>query len=587
MRALPIHAAAVIVLLFSVPAGAKVLLPNGKEAPEPSIGCYGGKPGGLSAIFSCVCKTPNTCNIGKSCPGGSSSCDQGKNGTCESRIWHNVNGDPCIPKNIDTATTSLVPKRDAAVKPETFRPVCGLTFSLLTRGNAMFKNAFGWYNVVKGAKPAIADLHTLVDCKTGPGAKVSFSLLNNAKYKGGDIGFFLATPEDPSSKGSCAKGDCCASVARSAKGEGYIYYSEPKNNPDYNGTSSYLHLLMFNSKIFTHTFYFSWEDTYNGKTTDFSDFVTSVSGLSCSGAGLQCDTGSKGICALGLTKCDAAGKLGCQGAYQVGAEKEKCDGMDNDCDGKIDNGAVCPTNFICFQGACRPKCYDSEFPCQFRFECDKSSGLCIDKQCKGKTCPAGQICRYGKCGSGCSGVICPSGQICQGGLCVDPCQGRACLAGQTCKLGVCLPDCTQCGGVTCPLPLTCDKTSGKCKDPRCTAGCAAGQECKNGKCTGLCDGVVCPGSQKCEIKSGKGYCPPPALGTKKSGDGGVTPQSDSGVSTGDSGTAGADSGGKTNKPFVAEDGCSVSSAPPSDWRTMLPGFLLFGVILLGLARRKQ
>ena len=57
MRALPIHAAAVIVLLFSVPAGAKVLLPNGKEAPEPSIGCYGGKPGGLSAIFSCVCKT--------------------------------------------------------------------------------------------------------------------------------------------------------------------------------------------------------------------------------------------------------------------------------------------------------------------------------------------------------------------------------------------------------------------------------------------------------------------------------------------------------------------------------------------------
>ena len=589
MRASIATLAAAALFMSAAPGAAKVVLPNGKDAPDPDIACYGGKPGGLAPIFACVCKTPGVCNIGKPCPGGSSSCDLGKNGTCESRVWHEQNGNSCIPKYIDTATTSLVPKRDAAIKPETFRPVCGLTFNLLTRGNAMFKNAFGWYNVVPGKKPNAADLHTLVDCQTSAGTSTPFSLLSNTKYKGGDIGFFLATPEDPNSKGTCAKGNCCATVTRAAAGEGYIYYSEPKINPDYSGSSSYIHLLMFNSKIFNHTFYFSWEDTYNGKTTDFSDFVTSVSGLSCSGAGAQCDTGYKGICAMGLTKCDSVGKLGCEGAYKVGAEAEKCDGLDNDCDGKIDNGATCPANHVCYQGACRPKCYDSEFPCQYGYECDKTSGLCIDSACKGKTCPAGQICRFGKCGSGCEGVTCPDDQLCQAGLCVDPCEGRTCGTAQTCMLGVCLPDCTKCGGVTCPLPLTCDTSTGKCKDPRCATACTSGQKCKGGKCVGLCDGVVCPGSKKCEINNGKGYCPPPGIGTKPATDGGVFPTPDSGVAPGvEAGTQpGVDAGGKTNKPFMADDGCEVAGGAAGHWRPLLPGMILFGLFLLGLARRRD
>ena len=67
--------------------------------------------------------------------------------------------------------------QDAQVKPETFRPVCGLTFSLLTRGNAMFKNGFGWYNASPGKKPDPSDLHLLVDCNTADGTKTPFNML--------------------------------------------------------------------------------------------------------------------------------------------------------------------------------------------------------------------------------------------------------------------------------------------------------------------------------------------------------------------------------------------------------------------------
>src|SRR5689334_4682359 len=36
---------------------------------------------------------------------------------------------------------------DAADVPETFNPSCNLTFTLVSRGGASFKNIFGWYNV--------------------------------------------------------------------------------------------------------------------------------------------------------------------------------------------------------------------------------------------------------------------------------------------------------------------------------------------------------------------------------------------------------------------------------------------------------
>jgi len=551
---------------LSATAQAKVKLPGGKVIPDPAITCQSGKPGGLAAVFACSCTAPNICNIGKPCPGGSTSCDPGNNGTCETTIWHKVNDDPCIP----TYRKGLDPVNDATVKPETFQPACGRTFSLITRGNAMFKNGFGWYNVVKGKKPAASDLYTLVDCNTVAGTKTTFDLLKDPRYKGGDVGFFLVTPESLTTAGSCASGGCCASVARATKGEGRIYYSQPTYNPDNTGSGDYVHLLLYTSKIFSHSFYFTWEDTFKGTSTDYSDFVTLVSGISCSGAGAACNTGKQGICGMGVTVCDSVGQLVCQGANT--AQKEQCDGLDNNCNGTVDDNAVCPPNKVCHQGACVPKCTAStEFPCPPQYECDKSTGLCVSKLCKGITCKPGEICLLGKCGDGCSGVVCPPGQFCQVGMCVDPCKGLTCTTGNICKLGVCVPNCTLCGGVTCKLPLACNQTTGDCHDPSCKPACAAGTYCKGGKCVGLCDGVVCPGNMTCV----NGTCPPPGTPTIKS----IT---DSGSTDffswpTDAAAPGADTGSKQDDGFD-DDGCSLGGSQLSlglAWPLLM--LLCFGI----------
>lgn len=51
------------------------------------------------------------------------------------------------------------------------------------------------------------------------------------------------------------------------------------------------------------------------------------------GSGIQCDTALPGICELGSTRC-IAGEFVC--SPQFPAEAEVCDGLDNDCDGDVD-----------------------------------------------------------------------------------------------------------------------------------------------------------------------------------------------------------------------------------------------------------
>jgi Notch-like protein len=63
------------------------------------------------------------------------------------------------------------------------------------------------------------------------------------------------------------------------------------------------------------------------------------------GGGAACITGKLGVCASGTTAC-SGGSITCQQKVQPSAET--CDGLDNDCDGSIDNGnagggAACTT----------------------------------------------------------------------------------------------------------------------------------------------------------------------------------------------------------------------------------------------------
>ncbi|MFO0761123.1 MAG: hypothetical protein U0359_31890, partial [Byssovorax sp.] len=156
--------------LWAPPAAAGPQQPDGAVIPSQP-GCNGGKTTGLAAEFACVCTEPGVCNQGAACPGGSPSCDPGTNGTCETTTWHNVNDNPCIPENL----SGLDPQADAKLVPEVFHPTCPQTFTVITRGTAMFKNAFGWYNAT-GQKPAFADLHLMLDCNAQKGASAVLDL---------------------------------------------------------------------------------------------------------------------------------------------------------------------------------------------------------------------------------------------------------------------------------------------------------------------------------------------------------------------------------------------------------------------------
>jgi hypothetical protein len=69
------------------------------------------------------------------------------------------------------------------------------------------------------------------------------------------------------------------------------------------------------------------------------------------GGGVACDTGKLGVCKAGTISC-VAGVLRCN--QNVPASQEVCNGLDDDCDGQIDNGNPCPSGWVCVSGACQP-----------------------------------------------------------------------------------------------------------------------------------------------------------------------------------------------------------------------------------------
>ena len=112
-------------------------------------------------------------------------------------------------------------REDAAIMPERFLPGCRLTFTLISRGASQFRNIFGWYNVRPGMRPDPADLHVLIPCNATAGNRFELNLRGNPDYRGGEIGFFLRTPQDGTPPNLCP-GACCADLSRG----GYNYFSE-------------------------------------------------------------------------------------------------------------------------------------------------------------------------------------------------------------------------------------------------------------------------------------------------------------------------------------------------------------------------
>jgi len=200
-----------------------------------------------------------------------------------------------------------------------------------------------------------------------------------------------------------------------------------------------------------------------------------------SGSGYDCT----GFCQPGVRICTATQVAGswtgvwgsCQG--DVGPGKEVCNGLDDDCDGTIDEDAECPGGSQCVNGACTNPCSSGEFGCPTGQYC--KDGWCIPDPCNPKTCPSGQICKAGLCIDPCINVTCGKYETCVKGACVDQsCYNpqNKCAAGKTCVQGVCQAD------------------------PCYQVSCNANEYCLDGSCVRSCDTIQCGAGEVCEVVKG-------------------------------------------------------------------------------------
>ncbi|MBL9004358.1 MAG: hypothetical protein JNJ46_08935 [Myxococcales bacterium] len=442
-----------------------------------------------------------------------------------------------------------------AIEPQLFSPLCDFSVRFIYKGGGA-RFGIGWYNErndngsARTTAPlyrfnkgdinqtaADSDIQLLVPFTRG-GADISddslpldipvASIRSNPRYSGGLIG--LALIPKPISNDACcagAAGASCLGSCRMAGGGGccdtnngnatQYHYTEHKWNVQCNactfrkGGPWYSHLIYRSTKL-DNTFYLGFEDLdfrdadgaagINGNDLDYEDFVFQFTGLTCLGAGQACeDSTRQGSCRIGVTECNGQGQIFCKAI--VNPSTERCDGLDNDCNGTVDDNAPCPQGLICDRGKCVGSCLD-EFPCppNSGLVCDR--GRCVNQGCEGVTCSAGQACKAGTCVSACDGVRCPPPTICSGGLCIDPCKDPTtgntidCGPKKTCVNGACVStcDCLPCSSIG----DACQASTGKCVPRAClNMSCPAGTYCdENGACASPCENAICPTGQECK-----------------------------------------------------------------------------------------
>ncbi len=245
------------------------------------------------------------------------------------------------------------------------------------------------------------------------------------------------------------------------------------------------------------------------------------------GGGEPCGPQEEGQCQPGVWNC-VAGRLVCEGAVLPGVEI--CDCADNDCNGAIDDGALCPAGTSCLNCQCVSPCQGEFCPqgmecvdgycipnacfgvrcatgetcvegacvnfcdlqsCEDGFTCDRTRGVCVEDNCYGRGCPEGELCRDAACvPDPCRDVSCPAGQFCRDGACVRSCYGVSCGYRQKCVDGSCVED--PCHMVSCEAGQAC--VDGTCvEDPCAQVSCGTGRVCRAGACVDdPCTGIVCP-----------------------------------------------------------------------------------------------
>lgn len=169
-------------------------------------------------------------------------------------------------------------------------------------------------------------------------------------------------------------------------------------------------------------------------------------------AGQGCDTGLLGVCANGVKSC-VDGELTC--TQKVFPTAEICDGADNDCDGEIDEdnpggGGACETGE---PGPCAvgtEVCQEGTLSCVSTWE--RTEEICdgIDNDCNGVVDDPEPTASYCDDGNPCTVDVCSEG-TCKhpggndGAACDD---GDSCTSEDACMAGVCIgtvPPGSMCG----------------------------------------------------------------------------------------------------------------------------------------------
>jgi hypothetical protein len=401
----------------------------------------------------------------------------------------------------------------ASSEPATFSPRCGFQAELVLSQSSA-PAGLAWYNVPSDPEVVPSELFMLVPETTQPGAMVSSNQIrSDPKYAGGSVGFALTK-----------------------NGGKPVYYSESMRNPLCTACSMPGHwklMLAYASPLEATTYYLAWEDWEGANESswpddgDFNDKVFKLKGVRCAGGGESCDTGMPGACSQGLTGCSTGASPAACSPLEA-ASAELCDGVDNDCDARVDEGNPCPSGDACVQGHCTRACGGVEFGCEDGLACVE--GQCVDPACAGVSCEIGQVCEAGACKAPCQDVRCPLAQVCRSGLCKDPCVEVECQNGSVCRDGACLESCA-CSG--CPDARSCEAKSGKCVDPGCAdKTCPEGQACTGGQCVDACQNARCPHGVGCSQGRCENTGPPPSAASTAS-------KPLIGVAAGSGGTTGA------------------------------------------------
>jgi len=245
---------------------------------------------------------------------------------------------------------------------------------------------------------------------------------------------------------------------------------------------------------------------------------------------------AEGICRKGMLKCLGGGKY-CD--ESVDPSFERCNALDDDCDGQTDEGVnspgMCPPPGLPvgtgIKGECRPGANMCLANAQggAAWSCVGGVGpspeICDgkDQDCDGivdnqAPCPEGFGCAFGECAPRCSQgeFQCGSDRVCVDGLCVqtecvrtpcdpgfrcdfkrgcvDRCLGIKCAEGFRCDNG----SCVSCQVDGCPAGQLC--RGNKCEaDPCLSISCNAGTYCSEGACVATCTGVKCGAGKSCRM----------------------------------------------------------------------------------------